>query len=523
MGVLLHPTALPASPVTGSFGEPCRRWVDLLGEHNIGIWQILPLTPPDSTGSPYSSPSSFAINPWFLDANDLLNDGVLSDKAVAELPGDELNHHGGLPVDIRLADQRAASLADALLKAWPKQNAETKQRFNNWCNSQHWLHDYACFSVLHEIYQNAWWDWPEPLAQHNQRELKVWSNTNKAALMRIKLQQWYLNQQWQAIRVQASQLGISILGDLPFYVSSDSADVWANRQLFSINERGELSEQSGVPPDYFSEDGQLWGTPVYRWKQHQMTRFRWWKRRFKRQLELADQVRLDHFRALAAYWSVPGQDTTAKQGSWVRSPGYQLLRSLQQDNNGMLPLIAEDLGVVTTDVEELRDRFHLHGMKVLQFAFDGNRQNPYLPENIIGKRWVVYTGTHDNPTTLGWWQNSDQDTQKRVARRINGDITAPAWHLLDMALATSADHVVAPLQDLMHLDDASRFNTPGTTVGNWIWRLQSFDSNLEGAIKGYGERGAIWGRGRAELTTTPAPILNTPEGSTMGWIRWPFQ
>ena len=523
MGVLLHPTALPSSPVSGSFGEPCRRWIDLLADHNIGIWQLLPLTPPDGTGSPYSSPSSFALNPWFLDANDLLSDGYLTADAVAALPDENFINHGDSSVNIALANQRAAALGDALLKAWPEQSTECNQRFKKWCGEQHWLHDYACFSVIHDTYQSAWWDWPELLSQHDTRELRTWSRENNAALLRKKLQQWHLNRQWQAIRAQAAERKLSILGDLPFYVSSDSADVWANRHLFSVNQEGELSEQSGVPPDYFSDDGQLWGTPVYRWSQHRFTRFRWWRQRFKRQLELADQVRLDHFRALAAYWSVPGQDTTAKHGSWVRSPGRQLLASLKRDNKGILPLIAEDLGVVTPDVEHLRDRFNLYGMKVLQFAFDGNNQNPYLPENIIGKRWAVYTGTHDNPTTLGWWKSAGQGMQHQIAQRINGEITAPAWHLLDMAFATSADYVIAPLQDLMHLDDEARFNTPGTTVGNWIWRLQSFDNKLEGAIKGYGERGGVWGRDSAGSSNEPDRTVKTPDSSILGWINWPFQ
>ena len=280
-------------------------------------------------------------------------------------------------------------------------------------------------------------------------------------------------------------------------MSSDSADVWSNRSLFTVKENGQLTTQSGVPPDYFSETGQLWGSPVYRWGQHRITRFQWWRRRIARQREFVDLLRLDHFRALAAFWAVPGADSTAENGQWQPSPGHALLRKLRRDAGGALPLIAEDLGVITPDVEELRDAFRLPGMKVLQFAFDGERDNPYLPENTNGHRWVVYTGTHDNPTTLGWWNALDAESRNRIATRVNGEITAPAWHLLDMAFATTAGLVIAPLQDLMHLDDRARFNTPGTSEGNWSWRLQSFDAALGNALSGYGSRGAVWGRSLA--------------------------
>jgi 4-alpha-glucanotransferase len=236
---------------------------------------------------------------------------------------------------------------------------------------------------------------------------------------------------------------------------------------------------------------------VYRWNRHRLSRFRWWRRRIARQRQLADLLRLDHFRALAAYWAVPGQDTTAQNGCWQPSPGRALLGRLQADGGGALPLIAEDLGVITPDVEALRDGFQLPGMKVLQFAFDGETHNPYLPENIEGNRWVVYTGTHDNPTTLGWWQRLDEDSRNRVARRVNGELQAPAWHLFDMAFSTTAALVMAPLQDLLHLDDRARFNTPGTCEGNWSWRLASFDASLDGALRGYGERGSVWGRSLA--------------------------
>ena len=499
-GVLLHPSALPGSPVCGSFGEPSRRWIHLLTNNNIGVWQILPLAPPDGTGSPYNSPSCFALNPWFLDADDLRRDGFITDEDFQKLPGSEEPTQGVGDLNVEMAQRRSDGIADALFNGWTKQSKERHQQFDNWCRQQSWLEDHARFTVLHDHYQKAWWNWPEKLARHNSKELRNWSARHKDKLLRNKLQQWQLNQQWEAIRELAKSKGILIFGDLPFYVSTDSVDVWSHRNLFTVKEDGNLTTQSGVPPDYFSETGQLWGSPVYRWGQHRLTRFQWWRRRFARQRKLADLLRLDHFRALAAYWAVPGKDKTAENGQWQSSPGRSLLNKLKQDGKGVLPLVAEDLGVITPDVEALRDDYQLAGMKVMQFAFDGMNENPYLPENIIGQNWVVYTGTHDNSTTLGWWNTLDEKSRNRIAARINGEVNAPAWHVLDMAFATTAKLVVAPLQDLLHLDNEARFNTPGTSEGNWRWRQKSFDNRLEGALKGYGERGSIWGRTKQGAT-----------------------
>jgi 4-alpha-glucanotransferase len=496
-GVLLHPTALPGSQVCGSFGEPSRRWLHQLASSGIGVWQLLPLAPPDPTGSPYSSPSCFAINPWFLDAADLSSEGYISAEAMAALPGADAPVDGVGPLDFDLATQRSDALADALVAHWPQQDNSRKDAFNHWCANQAWLADHVHFMVLHHKHHGPWWTWPAALASHQSKALQDWAAEQGDALLREKLLQWHLDRQWQAIHDLAKELGIQLFGDVPFYVSSDSADVWSHRHLFTIEADGRLTTQSGVPPDYFSETGQLWGSPVYRWARHRLSRFRWWRLRIGRQLQLVDLLRLDHFRALAGFWAVPGADSTAENGRWESSPGRSLLSKLQQDCGGVLPLIAEDLGVITPDVESLRDDFELPGMKVLQFAFDGEVNNPYLPENISGERWVVYTGTHDNATTLGWWQQLDDGGRHRISRRAPGAVEAPAWALFDMAFATTARLVVAPLQDLMHLDDQARYNTPGTSEGNWSWRLPRFDHALDGALKGYGERGAVWGRSLA--------------------------
>ena len=305
-GVLLHPTALPDSPVCGTFGEPSRRWLHELANSGIGVWQMLPLAPPDPTGSPYSSPSCFAINAWFLDASDLANEQFISQDALNGLPGASLAMAGATLVDFQLANHRSEALADALLADWPQQASERQDAFQHWCSQQSWLEDHVLFSVLHAQHNNAWWTWPKPLAQHQRGALKAWAADNQASLLKERLMQWQLDRQWQEIRRLARDLGVVLFGDLPFYVSTDSADVWSHRRLFTVKESGELTLQSGVPPDYFSETGQLWGSPVYRWGRHRITRFQWWRKRISRQRDLVDLLRLDHFRALAAFWAVPG-------------------------------------------------------------------------------------------------------------------------------------------------------------------------------------------------------------------------
>jgi len=497
-GVLLHPTALPGAGPCGTLGATARAWIDLLSAADIGIWQVLPLAPTDGTGSPYSSPSGSALNPWLIDADDLLAAGLIRDGDRDALP------EGAAPwLDPALASTRSQQIAAALARNWPMQSAERHQRFDSWRRQQAgWLKDHCRFMVLRRL-QNGkpWWEWPGPLAQHQRRALQQLQREHGESLLQEALLQWQLQEQWQALQRRCREGGVLLVGDLPFYVAHDSADVWTRRGLFSVRLDGSLDQQSGVPPDYFSATGQRWGTPVYRWWRHRMGGFRWWLERLERQLDLFDLLRLDHFRALEAYWSVPGEATTAEHGAWRPSPGTALLSSLLRLcrrqgrlRQGRLPLIAEDLGVITPAVEALRDRYDLPGMKILQFAFDGDAGNAYLPTNYQGSRWVVYTGTHDNATTLGWWQALDQGAQDRVRQAIGHDITAPGWQLLELGLASSAEWVVVPLQDLLELGDEARFNAPGTTEGNWIWRLGCPVERLSDKLHGLGEMAARYGR-----------------------------
>ena len=484
-GVLLHPTALPGSPGCGSFGATAHAWIDALADQGIKAWQLLPLAPTDAMGSPYSSPSGFALNPWLLDAAQLLSAGLLEAADLDALP------QGGAAdrLDPALAQQRAAALAQALVQRHPHWPAAVQERFAHWCRQESaWLEDHCRFIVLRELHGGQpWWQWPGPLARAERAALAVLDAEQAEALRREALLQWQLQEQWQQLLEHARSRGVQLIGDLPFYVAHDSADVWRHRGLFSARTDGSLRQQSGVPPDYFSATGQLWGTPVYRWPLHRLTGFRWWLRRLERQLALFDLLRLDHFRALEAAWCVPGGDRTAENGVWRRSPGGSLLRKLRRAcGGGHLAMIAEDLGVIPPAVEALRDGYGLPGMKILQFAFDGHDDNPYLPANFEGSNWCVYTGTHDNATCIGWWQSLG-DEQRRQVEALLGPVHAPGWQLLELALASRADWAVVPLQDLLQLGDEARFNTPGTAEGNWLWRLGRPLDQISGPLQGLGE------------------------------------
>ena len=283
---------------------------------------------------------------------------------------------------------------------------------------------------------------------------------------------------------------------MPFYVSWDSADVWSNKSLFSIFKNGTLIFQSGVPPDYFSSTGQLWGTPTYFWSKHKNTNFYWWRNRFKRQFELMDLLRFDHFRGLAGYWRVNGNSKTAISGKWISSPGRSLLNKLKIDlGTEYLPIIAEDLGVITPDVEKLRKNFKLPGMKILQFAFDGNKDNPYLPRNINGENWVVYTGTHDNSTSISWWDSLESNSKKRIRDEYKFS-EDPSWSLIEIGMKTDANLFIAPIQDILSLDDSSRLNIPGTIQNNWKWELNRPLEEIEDDITIFSELGNKFGRTR---------------------------
>ena len=494
LGVLMHPSSLSGGRICGTFGRGAREWIKKLEKHGIEYWQFLPLTPTDSTGSPYSAPSSFALNPWFLDMDDLIEKGFIfiSNKEDLGPTNENMNYF-----DFEVADAFAKKLGYLLLQGWDSQSEERKLNFYKWLSKNSWVDDYATFTVIREEFNMLpWWEWPREFKIKNNKFLKSWIHKKSEEILTKKLIQWHLDEQWRAIKNLAKASNVKLIGDLPFYVSRDSADVWSNKLLFAIFKDGDLIFQSGVPPDYFSSTGQLWGNPTYFWSKHKKTNFNWWRKRFKRQFELVDILRFDHFRGLAGYWRVSGNSKTAICGKWIKSPGKTLLNKLKKDlSTDFLPIIAEDLGVITTDVEKLRKDFQLPGMKILQFAFDGNEDNPYLPKNIEGKNWVVYTGTHDNSTTRSWWESLENDSKTRIKNNYKFSEN-PSWSLIEIGMNTNANLFVAPIQDILSLDDSSRLNKPGTTKNNWKWKLNRPLEEIEEKIRKFSELGNNFGRTR---------------------------
>ena len=492
LGVLMHPSCIPGGRVCGTFGKGAMEWIEKLHKNGIEYWQFLPLSPTDSTGSPYSSPSSFALNPWFLDIDDLIEKGFIfiSNKEELERTNQNENHF-----EFALADNLIKKLGPLLLQGWDSQSKERKLNFYKWISKNSWVEDYATFVVIREEFNMLpWWQWPHEFKIKNNKFLKSWIKKKSEKILVKKLIQWHLDEQWSAIKSFAKLSNIKLIGDLPFYVSRDSADVWSNKSLFSILKNGDLIFQSGVPPDYFSSTGQLWGTPTYFWSKHKRTNFDWWRKRFKRQFELVDLLRFDHFRGLAGYWRVKGNSKTAIFGKWINSPGRTLLNKLKNDlETDYLPIIAEDLGVITPDVEKLRKNFKLPGMKILQFAFDGKEDNPYLPKNIKGENWVVYTGTHDNSTSFSWWKYLDNHSKSRIRDEFKFS-ESPSWSLIKIGMNTKANLFVVPIQDILSLDDSCRLNRPGTIEGNWKWKLNQPLEEIEENLKIFSELGRNSGR-----------------------------
>ena len=487
-GILAHPTSLPGGTYCGTFGEGLKDWLLLLSANKINNWQFLPLSPTDSTGSPYNSPSSFALNTWFLDFNELIEGGFILQKDY--LDKILLNAKNLDSFEFKIADQLSKLIGDQILDSWSSQSEANKKEFYDWCKINDWVNDYAVFMALkNEFEMSAWWEWPVQFRQKQQEAIELFIKSRTNEILVEKIMQWHVNRQWIKIKEFASIRKIRLIGDLPFYVAKDSVDVWSNKSLFSISIDGDLFFQSGVPPDYFSSTGQLWGTPVYSWTKHEKTKFDWWKKRFKRQYELVDVLRLDHFRALSGFWRVDGNAKNAIDGEWIKSPGKELLGSLRDLlKEKDLPIIAEDLGVITEDVITLRNEFGLPGMKILQFAFDGNKNNPYLPKNIIGNNWVVYTGTHDNATTISWWENLEDVFKKDLDKKYYLS-NNPSWNLIELGMKTSANLFIAPIQDILCLDDRSRLNKPGTIKNNWKWKMKQTLDSIKPSIERYGELG----------------------------------
>jgi 4-alpha-glucanotransferase len=473
-GILLHPTSLPGPFGIGSLGRQALAFVDFLEASEQCIWQLLPLGPTGYGDSPYQSFSSFAGNPLLIDIEELKREGFLAAEHLENTPQ--------FPED-RLDYGSVFAFKREILKIaylhWKRRgDPATRREFDSFCERERsWLEDFSLFMALKRSFQaeglsGAWSCWPTELVQRKPDALKRWRESIYDEIEQQKIQQFLFFRQWETVKRYAADRGIRIIGDLPIYVAYDSADAWANQELFFFDKEGLPAVVAGVPPDYFSDTGQLWGNPIYNWKRHKETGYSWWIERIRASLRLVDSLRLDHFRGFEAYWEVPAGEKTAVNGRWVKGPGAGLFTALQhalKRDFGQLPLIAEDLGVITPAVEKLRDRFGLPGMKVLQFAFDQDADNEYLPHNYLSN-CVVYTGTHDNDTTLGWYRRESEAVKDQVRRYLARDGHDIVWDLIRLAFCSPADTAVIPLQDVMNLDSDARMNVPSRSGGNWQWR-----------------------------------------------------
>ena len=430
-GVLLHPTSLPAH----NFAD-APRWLEFMTETGLSVWQVLPLEPPQDGLSPYQCSSAFALNPALLGHGRQLN----------------------------------------------KQNAD----FHQFCEEQKsWLDDFALYSLLKQGFENRpWYQWPEVYRKRDAAMLETVKKARRDELTNIEWEQFLLHSEWKNIQQQAREKDIQLFGDLPLFVAHDSADVWANQELFKLDENDMPTVVAGVPPDYFSETGQRWGNPHYDWEKMQQSGFDWWLKRMQHHFEMFDLVRIDHFRGLVAVWEIPATSDTAADGQWVETPGAALLAAAEK-KFGHLPLVAEDLGIITEEVKALKADFVLPGMAVLQFSFDHFEDNPHKPQN-IGPNTVCYTGTHDNDTTLGWFQSLDEESRAFVRQTLQLDSDENIVdRMIETAFETAAVLAVIPLQDFLHLDSSARMNTPGTVENNWTWSFrweQAADRKMQAHI-----------------------------------------
>lgn len=459
-GILLHITSLPSGPHNGDLGRDAYRFIDFLVDCGISVWQTLPINPTHPDGSPYQCLSAHAGNPLLIDLQWLVDRGWLN--------GDDAPAKKATPIQYRRNCLKAAFES---FKQSPDDGCW--RAYGEFVESQKsWLSDYALFIALREEQEcRPWQNWPAPIREHQPAALEAARLRLADDIARVKFEQFVFFRQWQELRDYAREKGIILFGDIPIFVAGDSADVWARQDDFDLREDGFARVVAGVPPDYFSATGQRWGNPHYDWARMEADGFSWWLERFRSQLSLYDWVRIDHFRGFEAYWEIPVESETAMHGRWVKAPGEALLETVftALDGSG-LPLVAENLGIITPEVEALRHRFDIPGMLILQFAFDGGPGNPYLPHNHTTNN-VVYTGTHDNDTTLSWYEGLNPEQQAHVYKYLGNPEVRMPWALVQSALASVARLTILPMQDILELGKGHRMNTPGTIEDNWSWRF----------------------------------------------------
>jgi len=465
-GTLVHPTSFPSPHGIGDLGSESRKFIDFL--HNTGqtIWQVLPLGPTGYGNSPYASYSAFAGNHYLISLDILVKKGLLtkteSDKAILPVTvvADYDAAYKNKEALFELASKRFYESAD-------KNSLKALEKFGK--ENSYWLDDYCLFMACSKANgRKPWNQWEPGIALRKKDSLTKAGKEFESVIKHEKWLQFEFFNQWIELKEYANSKQVRVIGDIPIFVDHNSADVWSNPSCFAVDKKGNRTLVAGVPPDYFSETGQLWGNPQYKWKVLEKDGFKWWVERFRQMFHLYDAIRVDHFRGFDAYWEVSASEKTAIKGRWVKGPGAKLFETIKKEL-GELPIIAEDLGFVTEGVEKLRDSFEFPGMKILQFAWDSDSTNSFLPHNFT-QNSVVYTGTHDNDTTLGWYKSAPETEKHRLREYCRSNGSEPNWELIRLGMLSVSDQAIFPLQDFMNLDEKHRMNIPGTVGANWLWR-----------------------------------------------------
>lgn len=464
-GVLLHVSSLPSYGGIGDLGPAAYAFADFLAAAKQQYWQVLPLSPTGYGNSPYSALSAFAGNPLFISLEVLVAQRWLDASSLDGLPGSEG------PADFEAAVLRKVPLLEQAAERFSAHaEGELRTRFDRFCETNsYWLEAYVSFSVLRTMYKGASWsEWPQEYLQRDPATMEKFRAEHARARTLLKVIQFFFDEQWHSLRNYCLERKIRFIGDAAIFVNYDSCDVWMYPEIFDLDEQKRSLQVSGVPPDYFSPTGQRWGNPLYKWDVLADRKFDWWEARIRRALALCDLLRLDHFRGFEAYWSIPAEDETAVRGTWVKAPGMQLFQHLHTQL-GDLPLIAEDLGLITPEVEMLRTSCGLPGMRVMQFGFSDRGAHIHLPHRCV-ENMVIYTGTHDNDTTMGWWHGTNDTERAAIAAYLHPGDDGIVWAMMRGAATSIARLCLFPMQDLLQLGSEARMNTPAQSVGNWAWR-----------------------------------------------------
>lgn len=490
-GILLHPTSLPSPYGIGDLGRAAYDFIDFLKKSGQHLWQTLPLTPTGFGDSPYQGFSAFAGQPLLISPQHLVKLGLLSKEELADCPsGDDKQVDYGT-----IIPWKTKILRLAFSRFEDQMTEELTLEYNRFLTeNSFWLEDYALYMACKDMHKGKeWLSWKE---EYRKPTLAV--KKKLISLLRENIEYYYFAQfmfhrQWMELKAYANENEIQIIGDIPLFVSLDSADVWAHQELFQLDSEGYPTVVAGVPPDYFSETGQLWGNPLYDWSRHKKEHYQWWIARVRHQLQLADYLRIDHFRGLESYWAIPAGEETAINGKWVPGPGADLFYAIQKELGDDLPIIAEDLGIITPEVEALRDEFGFPGMKILQFAFDAEDESTFLPHQLTDTNCVCYTGTHDNNTTKGWYDSASEYSRDKVRYYMNTDANLIHWDFLRTCLGTIAAYAIIPMQDVLGVGADGRMNTPGVAADNWSWRYES-SALTEDLAKALAKITRIYGR-----------------------------